>query len=40
MSGCVGGGRSCMKRLKREGDRTEPCGTPFGKWRVVDSLPL
>ena len=24
-------GMSCMKALKREGERTEPYGTPLGK---------
>ena len=29
-----------MKRLKRVGESTEPCGTPFVKCRVVDDLSL
>ena len=29
VSGCVGVGMSCVKRLNRVGERTEPCGTPF-----------
>ena len=29
-----GGGRSLIKRLKRIGPKTEPCGTPY----FVDSL--
>ena len=38
--GSVGMGMSCKYRLKSEGDRTEPCGTPFVKCRVVEDLPL
>ena len=40
VSGCVGTGMSCMYRLKSEGDRTDPCGTPFVKCWAMDSLPL
>ena len=29
MSGVVGIGMSCVKRLKREGESTDPWGTPF-----------
>ena len=36
---CCGVGMSCMYRLKSVGERTEPCGTPFGKLRVCDDLP-
>ena len=35
-----GDGMSCMYRLKSVGERTEPCGTPFGILRVRDGLPL
>ena len=31
MSGFVGVGMSAMYRLKREGERTPPCGTPVLK---------
>ena len=34
----AGDGMSCMYRLKRVGERTEPCGTPLGKLRVMDCL--
>ena len=38
---CGGGsGMSCMYKLKSVGERTEPCGTPFGKSSVCDDLPL
>ena len=37
---CISGdwdvGRSCMYKLKRVGDSTEPCGTPFVKFLVFD----
>ena len=35
---CCGVGMSCMYKLNRVGERTEPCGTPFGKLRVRDDL--
>ena len=35
-----GVGMSCMYRLKSVGLRTEPCGTPFGKFLVMDGTPL
>ena len=31
-----GAGISCMYRLKSEGDKTDPCGTPFGKFLMFD----
>lgn len=31
---------SCINRLKSVGERTEPCGTPLGKLRVCEGLPL
>ena len=34
------GGVSCMQMLKSVGDRTEPWGTPLGKFLVSDDLPL
>lgn len=37
--GMWGLGRSCMYRLKREGDKTEPWGTPFVKFLVCDDWP-
>ena len=38
---CSGGdGISCMYRLKSVGLKTEPCGTPFGKFLMMDDLPL
>ena len=40
MSGCAMMGRSCMKRLKRVGDSTDPCGTPLGKRLFVDGVML
>ena len=30
VSGCEKMGRSCMNRLKRVGESTDPCGTPLG----------
>ena len=39
-SGCVGSGMSCMKRLKRVGESTDPWGTPLGKRLFVDGVPL
>ena len=39
-SGCVGIGISCMKRLKRVGESTDPWGTPFGKRFFLDGIPL
>lgn len=35
-----GDGMSCMNRLKSVGLSTEPCGTPFGKFLVLDDSPL
>lgn len=35
-----GGGMSCMYRLNKVGDRTEPCGTPLGMFFVFEDLPL
>ena len=35
-----GVGMSCMYKLKSVGLKTEPCGTPFGKFSVVDDTPL
>lgn len=35
-----GVGMSCMNRLKSVGLRTEPCGTPFGKFLILDDSPL
>ena len=35
-----GGGMSCMYRLKSVGLRTEPCGTPLGKFLILDDSPL
>ena len=37
----VGGreGRSCRNKLKKAGERVDPCGTPLCMWRVLDSLP-
>ena len=37
--GVWGGGISCMYRLKSEGDRTEPCGTPLEKFLMFDDRP-
>ena len=37
--GVCGAGMSCMYRLKSEGDRTEPWGTPFGKFLMLDDRP-
>lgn len=36
----VGVGISCMYRLNNVGERTEPCGTPFGKRNMFDDWPL
>ena len=33
-------GMSCMKRLKRGGESTDPCGTPLGKRLLVEGVPL
>ena len=38
--GCVGVGMSCVNRLNNVGDRTEPCGTPFWKCSVLESVLL
>jgi len=38
--GSDGCGISCMKRLKRVGESTEPCGTPFVKCLAEEGLPL
>ena len=35
-----GVGVSCMYRLKSVGLSTEPCGTPLGKFLVLDETPL
>ena len=35
-----GGGMSCMYKLKSVGLRTEPCGTPLGKFLILDDSPL
>ena len=35
---CGGVGRSCRYSLKRVGERTDPCGTPFGKLQVLEVL--
>ena len=32
-----GVGMLCMYKLKRVGESTEPCGTPFGKLQILDS---
>ena len=40
MSGCAGIGISCMKRLKRVGESTDPSGSPLGKHLFVDGVPL
>ena len=40
MSGCAGICKFCMKRLKRVGESTDPCGTPLGKRLLVDGVPL
>ena len=40
MSGCVGIGMSCMKRLERVGEITDLCGTPLGKHLFKDGVPL
>ena len=40
VAGCVGMGRSCLKRLKRVGGNIDPCGTPFCKCLLVDSMML
>ena len=36
MSGLVGVGMSAMYRLKREGERTPPCGTPVLKMCIFE----
>jgi len=36
----VGEGKSYKNKLKRFGERTAPWGTPFGKNRVLDRVPL
>ena len=36
MCGLVGVGMSAMYRLKREGERTTPCGTPVLKMCVFE----
>ena len=35
---CGGVGRSYRYRLKRVGERTDPCGTLFGKFQVLEVL--
>ena len=40
MSSEVGVGISCRNKLKSVGERTEPCGTPSLKSRVLDDLSL
>ena len=35
-----GSGMSCMYKLKSVGLRTEPCGTPLGKFLILDDSPL
>ena len=40
MSGCTLIGMSCMKRLIRIGESTDPCGTSSGKRLIVDGVPL
>ena len=37
-TGACGVGVSDVYMLKRVGDRTPPCGTPFLNWRSVDVL--
>ena len=37
-SGVCGVGGSDMYMLRRGGDSTPPCGTPFLNWRCVDVL--
>ena len=37
--GVWGVGISCMYRLKRVGDKTDPCGTPFEKFLMFDDWP-
>ena len=39
-SGCVGSGMSCMRRMKRVGEITDPWGTPLGKRLLLDGVPL
>ena len=36
MCGLVGVGMSAMYRLKREGERTPPCGTPVLKMCIFE----
>ena len=38
--GCTGIGMSYMKRLKRVGESTEPCGTQLGMHLFADWVPL
>ena len=40
VSRCVGMGMLCMKRLKRVGGSTAPCGTLLGKRLFVDGVSL
>ena len=40
MSALLGVGMSCMKRLKRVGDKTEPCGTPSRNGCILDGVSL
>ena len=41
MSMCGGSsGMSCMYKLNSVGDRTEPWGTPLGKFSICDDLQL
>ena len=35
-----GVGMSCMYKLNSVGLRTEPCGTPLGKFLILDDSPL
>ena len=38
-AGLVGTGKSCLKRLKRDGERPAPCGSLFGRCLCLDITP-